>query len=293
MRFGNKVGNRPNRLDHPLLTSPDRALIEKVAAAHGGKVEPWPGGEDQWMTEVVELSVLVPVSPEPSTSWWERWSGGGCLRRCDGYRDTINGEPCDCDKGPEQRACKATTRFIVLLPETGDARWRVETKSIHAALEVPDALAAATGDPTGEVIPGVLSVEQRNGRKGKVPVPVVVLDKDGPIKIDESGALSPVEADQLDANEQRAESVASQVEPVSPGSGLISSAQRKRMFAIAKASGISNDDIKDVVLGITGQSSTAAIPKALYDEVIAAIETAAVTGVAEALFAPDRPEDRA
>jgi hypothetical protein len=66
---------------------------------------------------------------------------------------------------------------VVLLPETGDARWRVETKSINAAMELPAALEAAVGERTGEVIPAVLSVVQRPGKKGKVPVPVIRVTK--------------------------------------------------------------------------------------------------------------------
>jgi hypothetical protein len=182
IRFGNKVGNRPNRLDHPLLTSPDRELIEAVALAYRGEdhlnTQPWPGGEGQWQVEIDgDLDVLIPVQPDPVSQWWERWSGGGCMRRCDGVTDIINDQPCDCDKTAEKRACSATTRFVVLLPETGDARWRVETKSINAAMELPAALEAAVGERTGEVIPAVLSVVQRPGKKGKVPVPVIRITK--------------------------------------------------------------------------------------------------------------------
>jgi hypothetical protein len=177
IRFGNRVGNRPNRLDHPLVTSPDRALVEAIAAAHNSEVTPWPGGEGQWQTEVDELQILIPVSPEPFSQFWERWSGGGCMRRCDGFHDQIQDAPCDCDKDSEKRACSATTRIAVLTPYTGDARLRIETKSINAAVELPAALEKAVGERTGEVIPAVLSVEQRNGKKGKVPVPVIRITK--------------------------------------------------------------------------------------------------------------------
>jgi len=171
IRFGNKKGNRPNRLDHPLLTSPDKALIESV-----GPAEPWTGDPAQWQHEHQgPLRVLIPLSPEPYTQWWERWISGGCVRRCDGIRDTIHDNPCDCDKESEKRACSATTRFVVLLPQTGDARWRVETKSLWAAMELPDILERARGEDTGEIIEAELYVDHKPGKKGKVPVPTLRL----------------------------------------------------------------------------------------------------------------------
>jgi hypothetical protein len=131
IRFGNKVGNRPNRLDHPLLTSPDRELIEAVALAYQGEdhlnAQPWPGGEGQWQVEISgDLDILVPVSDEPVSQWWERWSGGGCMRRCDGITDQINDAPCDCDKTADKRACSATTRITVL--PAGVSRRKVSTR---------------------------------------------------------------------------------------------------------------------------------------------------------------------
>jgi hypothetical protein len=193
IRFGNKVGNRPNRLDHPLLTSPDSGLLMMVEKDYYGsdsaRVTPWPGGEGQWQLEITaDLNILIPVSPEPCSQYWERWSGGGCMRRCDGITDQINDAPCDCDKTADKRACSATTRITVLLPETGDARWRIETKSLYAAIELPASLERAQGEKTGEVIPGVLSVEQRPGKKGKVPVPVIRLSK--PEKTSKLSAMS-------------------------------------------------------------------------------------------------------
>ena len=250
VRFGNKVGNRPNRLDHPLLTSPDKSLIEAVAAAYGGKVEPWPGDPDQWMTEAPELSVLVPVSLEPVSQFWEQWSGGGCMRRCDGFQDVINDAPCDCAKD-DTRKCKPTSRFVVLLPETGDARWRVETKSLHAALDLPEQLEAATGDKTGECIPGVLRVEQRKGKKGKVPVPVVKLDK-----VEKPAAVEPGITEQTP-----------------PPVATISQAQIGRLMAVAREHDVSTEDLKLVVLSEAGVKSRKDIPVAKYEDVIKAIES--------------------
>jgi hypothetical protein len=265
IRFGNKVGNRPNRLDHPLLTSPDELLIEAVAAARGLGHEPWPGGEGQWQVEIPgDLDVLIPVSPEPCSQWWERWSGGGCMRRCDGVTDIINDQPCDCDKTAEKRACSATSRFIVLLPETGDARWRVETKSINAAVELPAALEAAVGERTGEVIPGVLSVVQRPGKKGKVPVPVIRLSR---------SAESGVSAEQAGVGHAPAVRVESP-EPVGSGSGdspVIDAKDIARMMAVSREHNVTEAELKTIVRDIAGVASRKLIPADRFEAVLETI----------------------
>jgi type III secretion system FlhB-like substrate exporter len=299
IRFGNKVGNRPNRLDHPLLTSPDRELIEAVALAYQGEdhlnTQPWPGGEGQWQVEIVgDLNVLIPVQPEPVSQWWERWSGGGCMRRCDGVTDIINDQPCDCDKTAEKRACSATTRFVVLLPETGDARWRVETKSINAAMELPAALEAAVGERTGEVIPAVLSVVQRPGKKGKVPVPVIRITKREVVNYESAGDSAP--AEQAGSVALPAGRVESPEPSVGAGSGdspahevtVITEAQRKRMMAKAREAGVSTDDLKAIVADIAKVTSSKDIPADKYDTVISAVENWSEW---QAQLVPERQED--
>jgi type III secretion system FlhB-like substrate exporter len=295
IRFGNKVGNRPNRLDHPLLTSPDRDLVLMVAEAYGEDCTVWPGGEGQWQVEInSDLNVLIPVSPEPVSQWWERWSGGGCMRRCDGVTDIINDQPCDCDKTAEKRACSATTRFVVLLPETGDARWRVETKSINAAMELPAALEAAVGERTGEVIPAVLSVVQRPGKKGKVPVPVIRITKREVVNYESAGDSAP--AEQAGSVALPAGRVESPEPSVGAGSGdspahevtVITEAQRKRMMAKAREAGVSTDDLKAIVADIAKVTSSKDIPADKYDTVISAVENWSEW---QAQLVPERQED--
>jgi hypothetical protein len=292
IRFGNKVGNRPNRLDHPLLTSPDKHLIYTVAEAHGAETSEWPGGEGQWQVEIdSDLDILIPVTPEPCSQYWERWSGGGCMRRCDGITDQINDAPCDCDKTADKRACSATTRITVLLPETGDARWRIETKSLYAAIELPASLERAQGEKTGEVIPGVLSVEQRPGKKGKVPVPVIRL---------KSGAAVP-------AAPEQPEGVApsgGRVEPPEPdggsGSGgsptldgvepepTITEPQRRRLMAKAREHNVSTEDAKALIKDLAGVESSKDIPADRYETVIYAIEHPSER---QAQLVPERMQD--
>jgi type III secretion system FlhB-like substrate exporter len=282
IRFGNKVGNRPNRLDHPLLTSPDQDLIVTVADAHDVEVVKWPGGEGQWQVEIPgDLEVLIPVSPEPVSQWWEKWSGGGCMRRCDGITDQINDAPCDCDKTADKRACSATTRITVLLPETGDARWRIETKSLYAAIELPAALEKAVGEKTGEVIPAVLSVEQRNGKKGKVPVPVIRISKSG-------ASVSAPEPETVAVSGDPVESPVPVVGSDAGDSQVISEPQRKRMMAKARDHNVETADLKVLVADLAGVTSSKEIPTDKYDTVINAIENWAEW---QAQLVPQRQED--
>jgi hypothetical protein len=287
IRFGNKVGNRPNRLDHPLLTSPDRELIEAVALAYQGEdhlnTQPWPGGEGQWQVEIVgDLNILVPVGPEVCSQFWERWSGGGCMRRCDGITDQINDAPCDCDKTADKRACSATTRITVLLPETGDARWRIETKSLYAAIELPASLERAQGEKTGEVIPGVLSVEQRPGKKGKVPVPVIRLSKS-------AGDSAPAEQPEgVAPSGGRVESPEPDGGSGSGDSPTITEPQRRRLMAKAREHDVSTEDAKELIKDLAGVESSKDIPADKYDTVISAIENWAEW---QAQLVPERQED--
>lgn len=290
IRFGNKKMNDkgkevPNRLDHPLLTSPDRDLIDVVAVAYGAESSEWPGGEGQWQTELHEdLRILVPVSPEPCVQWWERWSGGGCLRRCDGVTDTINDQPCDCNKGAEKRACNPTSRIAVLLPETGDARWRIESKSLHAAIELPAALERATGEKTGEIIPGVLRVEQRRGKKGNVPVPVIRLDKvsrsaagsaaaEQPEGVAPSGGRVEPSAPVGSGAEGSPATVMTEVEsaPDESNKNVITQKQIAHMMAVSNECGVSEADLKTIVADIAGVKSRKLIPVNRFDAVLTTI----------------------
>lgn len=65
-----------------------------------------------------------------------------------------------------------------------------------------------------------------------------------------------------------------------PAPGMISDAQRKRMFAIASKHGWSHDDVKDMLTQGYGIHSTRDIPIEKYDEIIAHIE--ADTGTTQA-----------
>lgn len=53
---------------------------------------------------------------------------------------------------------------------------------------------------------------------------------------------------------------------------LASDAQRRRLFAIAGEHGVERDRLKEILMEVTGQDSSAAIPAPMYDAVVQAVE---------------------
>jgi len=153
---------RPGKLDRLRFTSPRKALIERIAELYGGSVQPWqpPKGAGQWqvITNTSEVPVVVPPQDPSDNQWYEMWSKGGCLRRCDGQHEKITKSACLCD--PEARDCKMHTRLRVMLEDVpGLGAWRVDTGSYYAAVELPGVaqlLAMAQG-----AIPARLVLDQR------------------------------------------------------------------------------------------------------------------------------------
>jgi recombination directionality factor gp3-like protein len=184
---------RPAKLDHWRLTSRDEQRLAAVAELYGGTVQPWVGrdGEYEVYTGSDELRVLI-IPGQALSQWWEMWSGGGCLRRCDGHHELLSDGPCLCPAAYDERAeasaanppkaCKPTTRLAVLLPDVpGIGHWRLETHSYYAAVE----LAAAAGlleeaTRRGALLPARLRIDVRRkvagGQTTVYPVPVVDLD---------------------------------------------------------------------------------------------------------------------
>jgi hypothetical protein len=174
IRLGVKVAldggkSRPAKLDTLRFTSPRRDLIEKIAELYGGRVEPWQPlkGNSQWqvITTSTQVPVMVPPQDPSESQWFEMWSKGGCLRRCDGKTERISKGACLCDPDPQERDCKMHTRIRVLLEEVpGIGVWRVDTGSFYAATELPTTariLAEAKG-----LIPGKLILDQRTVTRG-------------------------------------------------------------------------------------------------------------------------------
>ena len=174
-----KTKRRPRKLETFRLTSARRDLIEEAAHLYGGEVRQW--GE-QWEVVIAADSLPVMLPPGQALSqWYELWSGGGCLRRCDGTRQVLVDEPCACPVDKAERAllatkgeaCKPTTRINLILPELpGLGIWRLESHGYYAAVELAGAaeyLSMATS--VGHRIPAHLRLIQRSvkrpGKDGK------------------------------------------------------------------------------------------------------------------------------
>lgn len=186
----------PRKLTHFRLTSASRALLEAAASVYGGKVREWQDAPDEGVfelyTEASELDIILPPvfsdrdgSPTlPYSQSYEMWSGGGCVRRCDGETEVLSGKPCACGeaRGTDPKTtCQITTRLNVMLPKLpGLGVWRLESRGWNAASLLPgtlDLLLLAASQQ--RFIPAVLRLEQRTSKKGgqtrKFVVPVVDL----------------------------------------------------------------------------------------------------------------------
>lgn len=183
---------RPAKLDRFRLTSRSEDVIRSAAAVYGGQARPW---EDQWevITDTDRLDIIIPPGVAFS-QWMELWSGGGCVRRCDGVTEMLSGEPCGtvpstvagrdgkreippCPRDPAERrdvaaagfACKPTTRLSVILPALPDiGSWRIESHGYYAATELSgtvDVLQSAN-----RLLPARLRLDQREVKKQGRPV---------------------------------------------------------------------------------------------------------------------------
>jgi hypothetical protein len=241
---------------------------------------------------------MIPPGRDPVSSWYEQWTGGGCTHRCDGVTNVITDSACSCS--PENRACKATTRVNVMLPDLPDIGvWRLESHGINAAMELPGTIGVIQmASDTGRFLPGRLRIEQRmskkDGRTNRFSVPVIDLDVT-------SRALMSGEAPALDATEVRAiesgaeaHAVPEQpVEGVAPSAGgrvespesavvgsagpgdspaTISQKQINKMMAVANDNKISTDELKEIVADLAGVRSRKEIPAAKFDLVLAGIQ---------------------
>lgn len=173
----------PAKLDRLRFTSPDRVVIDALAARYGGTTNPWEG---QW--ETISATREIPVVLIPAamgfSQWYEDWTGAVCQRRCDGVQDHVRDCPCDCD--PDARKCKTTTRLSVILPDLpGLGVWRLETHGYNASVEIAAAVEMVElAASAGSMIPARLRLEDRTVKRlidGKVEtrnfvVPVIDLD---------------------------------------------------------------------------------------------------------------------
>lgn len=314
IRMGEKSDKgAPRKRDTWRITSRDHARLEAVQAVYAGDLRAWDNnGSAEWelLTETASLNVMV-LPGQTLSQWYEMWSGGGCQRRCDGATMIVPGDqPCVCPEDPEERAelaqkgkaCKATSRLSVLLPDVqGVGMWRLETHGYFAAVELAgmaDLLERATVQ--GEMLPARLRIDQRtsikNGQTRRYPVPMLEVEAT-PHEIRQLGSGAAVESRPalppgtpspgvlhagaespelvaVDEGEVVGESPA--VEPSSDvdSAPLLSEAQRRKVFAAARAKKLSEDALRAIIVGATGQTSTAAIPADKLETILAEIASA-------------------
>lgn len=301
------------------LTSASLPLLEQAASLPeiGGTVRPWEGAPDEgyWelLTETDRLDVMIPPVADSGallSQHYELWSGGGCVRRCDGLNEALSGKPCLCD--PDERECKPTTRLSVMMPRLGGIGvWRLDTGGIYAALELPGAFSLIVRAAEGQFMPAVLRLEQRSSRKDgqtrRYAVPVLDMEQATILDLvsgqTTAGVLGPAvatgrpelppagEPPQGEGASFRHEQAAVPAHgepPPLPGeepeqpeqAGTITQKQRARLFAIASERGMAKEQLRELVLELTGQESTAGMTVGQYEELVAAIEARERAGAA-------------
>lgn len=171
---------RPKKLPRFRLTSPWPHLLEAAAEHYGGTVNEWQHdnmAEHELVVDAPALDVLVPPGVEVLSQWYERWTGGGCLNRCDGLRQVLVDQKCRCPADPIERAekaaknppeaCKPTTRLRVMLPAVPDLGiWRLESHGFHAAAELSGAAEfVEIATRRGTLVPARLVLHEREGAR--------------------------------------------------------------------------------------------------------------------------------
>lgn len=268
---------RPAKLEEFRLTSPSRELLEGAAKAYGGEVTAWdgaPGEDDEWQlytsSKVLDI-VLPPVSIDESgdidgstfSQWNEMWNKGGCVRRCDGVDDTISGQPCSalkpmCPLDHEARsaeaaygrACKMTTRLMVVLPKVPDLGvFMLESHGWYAAVELGGFMDFLARRAPGQFVNATLRLEARTvkraGKTRNFAVPVIELPQAT------AGALL----------------AAAPVLAIGTGSaGVVTDAERVRSFVIKVSDAGWDDDVRHAIVGYATNGRTRSSREVAPDE---------------------------
>lgn len=190
-----KAMTRPKKLNRLRFTSGDRRAMDRIAELYGGTVTPWPEGPTpglfQCTVDQERIPIVLPPDPLGGTPIYEAWSGGGCLRRCDGVDCTLaladnagpDAEPavvpCPC-REQDKMLCKPRTRLNVMLRDVPfGGTWRIESTGWNAMEEIPgnvDLILHVQGQGLSQ---GELSIGQRsrmvNGRMKQFVVPALSL----------------------------------------------------------------------------------------------------------------------
>ena len=218
----------PKSLDTFRFTSPDRDAIENISLIYGGAVKVWNNKkatpQNQWevITEVADVRVFLP--PNSIDVWYEEWSGGGLLRRCDGIEAQVQCQtpdgtdmdivPCVCsgmvDKGGSMK-CNPVTRLNVILPDVRfGGTWRIESKGWSASKELPAMINLIYSMQQQGMTVARLSLEKRKkiigGKTRNYVVPKLSVDST-PIEIMSGQAVPQIEQPEVPAIEKESVSI--------------------------------------------------------------------------------------
>lgn len=191
---------RPGRLDTFRFTTRSRHSADAIADLYGGTVQNW-NNQFEVITKHNSIGVTIPPRDQIVSQWYEMWSKGGNLRRCDSRLEQKSGGPCLCPHADDPgdydlveaaakerarlakmnppRACKTMTRISVMIPDLpGLGVFRLDTGSYYAAVEIGDAAAVMQAARDLDIyLPAVLRIDQRekvaDGRTTPYPVPVL------------------------------------------------------------------------------------------------------------------------
>lgn len=191
---------KPVRLDTFRFTTQSRHSADAIAELYGGQVREW-NGEFEVITGKAEIGVTIPPRDEIVSQWYEMWSKGGCVRRCDSRVEKLSGKECLCPHAADPddltqveaaalerarlaklkppQACSVKTRISVMIPDLpGLGVFRLDTGSYWAAVEIGDAAAVMqVARDRGVFLPATLRIEHRkrvaNGQTKKFAVPVL------------------------------------------------------------------------------------------------------------------------
>jgi hypothetical protein len=176
IRLGVKAGKAMKSISTFRFTSPNREVIDQLAALYGGTAKPWhePSANPPNQFEVISTVDEIPVfiTPDGLSTGYELWDKGGRSRECDG--ETCNTPravgndyemtqcPCIC-VATNERACSAKTRLQVIIPAIAfRGVWRLETNGWNAAVELPWMFELiATMGANGKLVQALLGMEQR------------------------------------------------------------------------------------------------------------------------------------
>lgn len=193
IRLGVKAGRAMKSIDTFRFTSPDETAIRQLAEQFGGEARPWSDPKaspiNQWEVVSTSSEIAVWIIPGGLDVNYEMWSGGGCVRRCDGVECETSQRSFDADYEPVmvpcicsskgKLECRPYTRLNVIIPSIRfGGSWRLESKGWNAAEELPGMAEMLSNIQDGGHLRGRLRLEHRQSQGGrrKFVVPTLAID---------------------------------------------------------------------------------------------------------------------